>query len=71
MVESFSQTDAGPGALPGFKWWRTTANSLREESPEIFTASGAVALQKLDNSCITSWKFLDLHPRIFRFLPAG
>ena len=36
---------SGPGALPGFKCWRATLNSLCEKLSEIFTASGVVALQ--------------------------
>ena len=34
--------ESGPGALPGFKYYRAAANSLCEKASEIFTASGVV-----------------------------
>ena len=61
---------SGPGALPGFKWWGAAANFLGEKSPEIFSASGEVALQKSGTSRKIE-KSLDLHFRISCFLPAG
>ena len=47
---SSEQMESGPRALPGFKCWRATANSLCEKLSEIFTASGVVALQRSDTS---------------------
>ena len=47
---SSGQMELGPGALPGFKYWRAAANSLCEKLSEIFTASGVVALQMSDTS---------------------
>ena len=26
-IKKFGQIESGPGALPGFKWWRAAANS--------------------------------------------
>ena len=52
-IKSSGQIEPGPGALPGFKRWRTAQNSRGEKSLKIFTASGEVALQRSDNSCIT------------------
>ena len=47
---SSEQMESGSGALPGFKCWRATANSLCEKLSEIFTVSGVVALQRSDTS---------------------
>ena len=47
---SSEQMESGPEALSGFKCWRAAANSLCEKLSEIFTASGVVALQRLDTS---------------------
>ena len=47
---SSGQMESGPGALPGLECWRAAANSLCEKLSEIFTASGVVALQRLDTS---------------------
>ena len=47
---SSKQMKSGPEALPGFKYWRAAVNSLCENLSEIFTASGAVALQRPDTS---------------------
>ena len=52
-IKSSGQIESRLGALPGFKCWRAVAISFEEKSPEIFTASGDVALQRSDNSCIT------------------
>ena len=42
--------ESGPEDLPGFKCWRAAVNSLCEKLPEIFTASGVVALQRSNTS---------------------
>ena len=47
-IVSFGQMKSGPEALPGFKCWRAAVNSLCEKMSEIFTESGAVALQRSD-----------------------
>ena len=49
-IISYGQMESGPGALPGFKCWRTAVNSLCEKVSEIFTRSGVVALQRSDTS---------------------
>ena len=41
-------------------------NSLEEKSPQIFTASGAVALQRSDNSCLTD---RDIYPFALSYFP--
>ena len=46
--------ESNPGALPGFKCWRTAANSLCEKLLETFTASGVVAPQRSDTFWETS-----------------
>ena len=54
MEYKLEQMESGPEALPGFKFWRAAANSFCEKLSEIFTASGAVALQRSDTSSETS-----------------
>ena len=66
-IKSSGQVESGPGSLPGFKWWKATANSLGEKSSEILTASGAVDLQKSDNSCITDREISGFAPLYFLF----
>ena len=55
------------GALPGFKCWRAAENSLWKKMSEIFTASGVVALQRLDSSCDTSQEDLRSTTSYFPF----
>ena len=66
-IKSLGQIELRPGALPGFKWWRAAANSLREKSQEKVTASGTVALQRLDNFCIANREISGFAPSYFPF----
>ena len=44
---SSGQMKSGPGALLGFKCWRTAANSLCEKLSEMFIGFGVVTVRNL------------------------
>ena len=66
-IKSSGQVESGSGALPGFKWRRTTANSLGEKFPKVFTASEAVEFQSSDNSCTMDQEISRFTPSYFPF----
>jgi len=44
----------GPGAFPGFSYWRASANSSEVNSPEMHLSSGVGILQRSDTFLFTS-----------------